>query len=88
MAIGTAAQLPARVYLPQQTSQQQGSFTSSQSSHASSSLNTATGQLLGAVNGPQSGAVNIRPQQEAEKNALILKFEQVLSENGIYYFIS
>ncbi|KAI5640171.1 insect cuticle protein domain-containing protein [Phthorimaea operculella] len=78
LAAASAAQLPSRSYLPQaqggtSSFQQSQSFQSSQSS-----------SFVGSAGSGDTG--NRRPQQEAEKNAVAVKQEQEVSENGNFHY--
>ncbi|KAI8420432.1 hypothetical protein MSG28_008922 [Choristoneura fumiferana] len=73
VALCSAAQLP-RTYLPSQGSQNSG-FQQNQF-HSSSSSSSSQGSISGG------GTGNRRPQQEAEKNADILKQDTEVGETG------
>ncbi|XP_073953663.1 uncharacterized protein [Choristoneura fumiferana] len=76
VALCSAAQLP-RTYLPSQGSQNSG-FQQNQF-HSSSSSSSSQGSISGG------GTGNRRPQQEAEKNADILKQDTEVGETGFQY---
>ncbi|XP_049876683.1 pupal cuticle protein 27-like [Pectinophora gossypiella] len=84
IAVTSAAQLPSRNYLPQnQGSNTQGGFQQSFQQSQSFQSSQSSGILGGGGSGDNG---NRRPQQQAEKNAAIVKQDQEANENGDFHY--